>query len=659
MKNKSFLSLSSLAVMLTVVLAMACNKKFDEPATVTNPGVTANKSIKDFKTQYSTVSGEMKLVTDDIIIRGIVVGNDRTGNIYKSIYIQDSTAGIQIDIDATGLYNILPVGREVFVLTKGLYIGNASGMIKLGTRVVENGTPVLAGIRGVYMDSYIKRGTLNNNITPKVVTVSQLNNDYQSMLVRLESFEVDAADLSKTWADTSVNKASTNIDMKNCSGQTIIVRTSGYANFAGVRVPQGNGPLTAIYTVFNTTKQLIIRDTADAPLNGPRCGSGPTTVINISDLRALFTGTPVTVPAGKRITGIVISDRAAKNVVDQNAVIQQGNGLAGIVVRFSSAHSLNLGDSVDINISGASLEEFSGLLQVGAATTGATVISTGKSITPRVATIANVNTNLEAWESTLVKVNNVTVTGGTSGTWAGNTTWNDGTGSITGFTRTGSTGATFQGTAYPTGTISSLTGIVGQFNTTKQLSLRNLSDVGTSGGTGGTTLLDQNFNTVTNNVDLNITDWKNIGETGNVLYKGGEFSGAKFAKITAFSTGQPTVVSWLITPALNLNGTTNEVLTFTTIDGFDNGATLKVYYSTDYTGTGNPSAATWTQLTATISSGHTSGYATTWTPSGNISLNSVTGTSVYIAFKYEGADPATGTKKTTTFEIDDVKVVGN
>lgn len=664
MKNRSILSLGSLAVMLTAVFAMACKKNFDEPATIVDPGVSANKTIKELKQQYTVVSGEMKQITDDIIIRGVVVGNDRSGNIYKSVYIQDTTAGIQIDIDATGLYNTLPVGREVFVLTKGLYIGNSSGMIKLGTRVVENGTPVLAGIRGIYVDTYIKRGSLNNAVTPKVVTVSQLNNDYQSMLVRLDNFEVDPGDLNKTWADTSVNKASANIDLKNCSGQTIIVRTSGYANFAGVKVPQGNGSVTAVYTVFNTTKQLIIRDTADAPLNGPRCGSGPTTLMNISDLRALFTGTPTTVPSGRRISGIVISDRANKNLVDQNAVIQQGNNLAGIVVRFSSAHSLNLGDSVDINISGGSLEEFSGLLQVGAATTGATVISTGKSITPRVATIAQVNTNLEAWESTLVRVNNVTVTGGTSGTWAGNTTWNDGSGTITGFTRTGTSGATFQNTVYPTGTISSLTGIVGQFNTTKQLSLRNLGDVGSSSGGGtGTTLLDENFESTTANTDLTLTGWTNLPEVGTQKYQAKLFSGNKYAQISAFSSNEATVTTWLVTKGINLGATTNEVLTFDTKAGFHNGATLKVLVSTNYTGTGNPWAAgvTWTDITsqAALSPGLASGYPTNFTPSGNISLNSYTGT-IYVAFKYEGADPAgTTSDKTSTWQIDNVKVVGN
>ena len=189
MKNRTILSLSSLAVMLTVVFAMACNKKFDEPATVTDPGVTANKTIKELKTQYPTVSGEMKLITEDIIIRGVVVGNDRTGNIYKTMFIQDATAGIQIDIDATGLYNIMPVGREVFVLCKGLYIANNANMIKLASRVVENGSPVAAGIRQIYVDSYIKRGKLNQQIDTVIVSsISQLNNDHQAMLIKLSNF---------------------------------------------------------------------------------------------------------------------------------------------------------------------------------------------------------------------------------------------------------------------------------------------------------------------------------------------------------------------------------------------------------------------------------------------------------------------------------------
>ncbi len=651
MKNRTILSLSSLAVMLTVVFAMACNKKFDEPATVTDPGVTANKTIKELKTQYPTVSGEMKLITEDIIIRGVVVGNDRTGNIYKTMFIQDATAGIQIDIDATGLYNIMPVGREVFVLCKGLYIANNANMIKLASRVIENGSPVAAGIRQIYVDSYIKRGKLNQQIDTVIVSsISQLNNDHQAMLIKLSNFEVAAGDLTKTYADTSVNKANTNISLQNCSGQSIIMRSSGYANFAAVPLPQGNGTVTAIYTVFNTTKQLVIRDTADLQLKGPRCGSGvsPTLVYKtIAEIRALGAG--ATIPANTGIRGTIVSNTA--NEANGNYRIQDGSA-AGIQLRFPSFNpAFVLNDTVKIDVSGLTVDLFNGDFQIN------NVVNSEKigtaTVVPRVATVAQVLANYANWTSTVVTINNVTITQSTSSGTGINYNITDATGTIVTFIRT-TMGYT------PPASATSITGYVSRFNTTPQITLRVPADVvgGSGGPGGGTTLLDQNFEGVTTNADIAITGWQNIGETGNVKWQGKIFSSNKFAQVSAFSSAQPVVTSWLITPAMNLNATTNEVLTFKTIDGFNNGATLKVYYSTNYSGSGNPSAATWTELTATIASGTTTGYATTWTNSGNVSLGSVNGTAVYIGFKYEGADPASGTKKTTTYQVDDVKVVG-
>ena len=67
---------------------------------------------------------------------------------------------------------------------------------------------------------------------------------------------------------------------------------------------------------------------------------------------------------------------------------------------------------------------------------------------------------------------------------------------------------------------------------------------------------------------------------------------------------------------------------------------------------------TWSELTATFSAGTASGYPATFTSSGDVSLNSYSGT-IYVAFKYEGAD-VTGTgDKTTTWQLDNIKVSGN
>jgi DNA/RNA endonuclease YhcR with UshA esterase domain len=256
-------------------------------------------------------------------------------------------------------------------------------------------------------------------------------------------------------------------------------------------VPNGNGNIVALYTVFGNTKQLTIRDTADLKLWGARCGSGgggggggggTGTLTDISAIRALLTGTTATIPASTKITGVVISDKTANNIQSQNIIVQQGDGLSGIVVRFASAtpaHNFNTGDSIDVVISGATLGRFSGVMQVSnVPLANVTLVSTGKTINPRVATVAQVNANQPGWESTLVKILNVTIAGtGTNVNWSGTTKFSDGTGTIDHFTRTGATGATFANSPFPTGVRASATAIVSKFNATNQITIRNPADV--------------------------------------------------------------------------------------------------------------------------------------------------------------------------------------
>ena len=103
------------------------------------------------------------------------------------------------------------------------------------------------------------------------------------------------------------------------------MRTSGYSSFALKTLPEGNGTMLAIYTVFGTTKQLFLRDTADLQLTGTRCGGGGTTgdPIDISAVRALYQGTNVNLPAEKKIKGIVISDRTFSNITSK--ILLSGN----------------------------------------------------------------------------------------------------------------------------------------------------------------------------------------------------------------------------------------------------------------------------------------------------------------------------------------------
>ncbi|MCK5538695.1 MAG: lamin tail domain-containing protein, partial [Bacteroidales bacterium] len=89
---------------------------------------------------------------------------------------------------------------------------------------------------------------------------------------------------------------------------------------------------------------------------------------------------------------------------------------------------------------------------------------------------------------------------------------------------------------------------------------------------------------------------------------------------------------WLVLPAINLDLYNNEIFTFDSYfkygtDDADN--YLKVYYSLDYLGVGDVTTATWTELTFTAPVDEA-----TWAGSGDISLDGIAGTNVYIAFKY-------------------------
>ena len=123
-------------------------------------------------------------------------------------------------------------------------------------------------------------------------------------------------------------------------------------------------------------------------------------------------------------------------------------------------------------------------------------------------------------------------------------------------------------------------------------------------------------------------------------------------ELSAYNSGESPLEVWLISPSINLDNSTDEILTFETNTGYDNGKVMTVYVATDFSG--DVKTANWTLLDATLSEGPSSGYGSSFTASGAINLACLSG-NVNIAFKYSGADGGV----TTTFRIDNVKVTGN
>lgn len=104
-----------------------------------------------------------------------------------------------------------------------------------------------------------------------------------------------------------------------------------------------------------------------------------------------------------------------------------------------------------------------------------------------------------------------------------------------------------------------------------------------------------------------------------------------WAQMNGFDSGD-IEEDWLVLPGINLDIYEDEVMSFESWKRFgadDANNYLKLLYSTDYNGIGNPTLATWTELSFTQPATEQ-----VWTSSGNIDLSAITGSEVWIAFKY-------------------------
>ena len=470
-KNKLFAG-SLTAICVLALSFFSCVKTdFDQPP-VGGDGmdIPTNATIADIKALDET-SGGYDRINDDLVIGGVVVMDDRSGNYYKTLVIQDSTGGIEVKFSNGYLYNRYPVGRKIYIRCQGLVLGDYNKLIQLsGGTIEENGQVSDIGLTENQERTNIVKGFLGDAPTPTVVGINQLNANLVSTLVKIEGVEFTGADSGETYAD-ALTLTSLNRTFENCAGVQLILRTSGFSDFAIQKTPTGKGSITGVLGIFGSTYQLYIRDTTDVDMNGPRCGagSGNETLVNLSDVRALFQGSTTYLPSDRKIKGIVISDRTGNNLNNRNLYIQDGT--AGIVLRFEATHSFDLGDELEVVVSDIELSEFNQLMQINnIPLAAATKKSSGNTVTPRLATVAEINANFEIWESTLVKITNASITGGA--TLAGSRDLSDGTGTIILFT---SNSATFSGMTTPSGPVT-LTGILSDYNANEVL-MRNANDI--------------------------------------------------------------------------------------------------------------------------------------------------------------------------------------
>lgn len=242
------------ALMVLLILAFSGCQKDDVDHPPLNE-IDQDKiiTIQELRAMYT---GQPVSFQEDYNVYGVITTDERSGNFYRSHYIQDQTGAINIRLDS-GV--TLAVGDSVRLSLKGTYLSAYNNMLQVDS--VIYGKNLITQDRGLVVE-------------PLLVTIPQiLSGGLQGQLIKLEDVQFAPGALNLTYAN-ALDQITENRDLEDCNGNRIIVRTSGFATFAGTQVAQGNGSLIAIVSVFGSTWQLLIREVEEVVMEGERCQTG-------------------------------------------------------------------------------------------------------------------------------------------------------------------------------------------------------------------------------------------------------------------------------------------------------------------------------------------------------------------------------------------------
>lgn len=222
-------------------------------------------------------------VKEDMQIKGVVTSSDAQGNIYNEIALQDETGAIIIAVAQSGIYGSLPVGTQVLVNLKDLYVGNYGKQAEIGVPTTNKNNATYVGrMSRATWDSHYKILGKVSNVEPAEFAVGSnptkwdINTDGGKLgIIRNVSFKSNDKGVDGTFANPNGGAGSVSWTLNEQDSKSVIVYNSNYADFANAKIPTGKVDITGIFKRFNNQWEIIIRSLDDIqpaqpvdPLNG-------------------------------------------------------------------------------------------------------------------------------------------------------------------------------------------------------------------------------------------------------------------------------------------------------------------------------------------------------------------------------------------------------
>ena len=669
---KKYFSIIRFFILASVFILTGCvhDDKYDAPDLSGNcQDLTATITLAAAKNLAQNTT-----ITTDAVIEGYVSSTDQSGNIYKTIYIQDDptnpTQGFVLSVDAVSTYASYPQGAKVYVKLKGLAMGTYGGVKQLG--YMDNGTFGRIPEKMV-PTSILKSCTAKVTITPKVMTLADMktaNDQYIGCLVKVQNAEFDAKVLCSNFApdgytvDRQINDPTT-------SATTRVVRNSNYASFANQKLPSGKGDFIGILSKYNSTYQLFINNVSDVKgmTNFPRkdgikadpCGfdSSTASLKTVADVKKLFTGSNYLIPDNIYIKGKVTANDETGNLY-RYIYIEDATG--GIRININKANTIyqdyrfKVGKNLIVKLKDLYIGKYNGEFQIGTLS-GSTLgfiaeaeiykylfdsNEPATSVTATEKTIPQLTTDdVGKW----IKIKNVQFVDTDLGnTYSGNRTLIDCTGNKI-ILRTNSQ-ASFSGAMIDNGK-GDIYAILSIYNGVYQLIIPKQANADLEGIRCDGTL--PVYETIFSDAFASLSNWTAVNVSGTQVWA-----------TTTFGNPAPSAImdgkgsaneDWLVSKKITIPSTYKEIFFSFETDGRNAGSLLEVYITDNYTG--SVSTTSWTKTNPALDTdlANFAGFVN----SGKVDVSSFKGKDIVVAFKYTSTSTSV---PSTTWEVDNFAVKG-
>lgn len=540
-------------------------------------------------------------ITENKSMFGLVTMDEQSGNLYKTVIFEDITGGIMLEFLST---TKLMVGDSIQVNLYGAMLYSYYGLPIIDSLEITNNVLKLSA------------GNAHSPLDVSIPDLRTLN--YTGRVVRLNEIQFNSFELGKTFAQPYITE---NRYLEDCEDHSIIVRTSGYANFANELLPEGNGSIIAFASCFMDIPQLIIRSYNEVIMDGERCGDNP---------------------GGEPIDPVDMVNEEFNDAEDYTDIAIEG--WTNILVagdRSWVGKTFNAEKYAQATGYNSGIEDMETWL-----------------ITPPV---TNISDKVLSFKSAM-------------GFWAHSST----------APMTVLISSDFVGNNFETATWTELDVIMANENdddhewiNSGEVDLSNYNgnaaiafkykgsdvestayrlddikiDVPGSGGGGEIEPVDEvneTFDGAEDYSDIDIEGWTTINLQGNRNWQGKTFGSEKYAQATAYNSGLDAMETWLITPPITNIGT--KKLNLKTAKAYWAHTTnnpFTVLVSENFNGE-NFETASWTEINPVIAS--ESDNDNTWIESGDYDLSDFNGNAA-IAFRYLGS-----LTESTSYRLDDIVV---